>query len=292
MKTTRVLPAALLAIVFLGPLVSAASAVAPATQPVATIQQWFADLTDRDADVRETATDRLMQLTRGDLPSLRHVVEQARPLAPTQSEVLHDVVVHVYLSGETYDADWTRGFLGVTQMPGTSAVAVPDPDAGDAPAAAADPAAPGNPLAGQEWGVPVGDRLPGFCAYGVLRTGDIILAIVNPPRVRQPAAIGIDEAQVDEAAQPQQPGGDRLYKLRHWEEFTRAVKTFPAGRELTFEILRQGKVRRVAITLSPYPQVAAPALNAPVEPFLEARREKAEAYWEQTFAPLVDNGMS
>src|SRR5688500_9245070 len=157
------------------PAAPAAPATQPTTQPktqspVAAQQltAWFAELGDPDADVRAAAFSKLLGLSRDDLAGLRTVVEAARPVSPAQGAALHDVVIHVYLGGEPFDADRESGFLGVRSLQ-------PDLDALHLG---------GEPALGQDGGVPVGERLPGFCGFRGLRGGDVILGIVAPRATR------------------------------------------------------------------------------------------------------------
>jgi hypothetical protein len=131
------------------------AADAPSTQP--TIAESFANLASPDAGSREQAKTQLLSLSRGDLPALREVVEQHRPIAPAQMAALHDIVVHLYLSGEPYDSDPDFGFIGLrwTDMDMNS----------DTP----------------RLGVPVGTRLPGFPGFQLLREGDLILGVFLQP---------------------------------------------------------------------------------------------------------------
>jgi hypothetical protein len=130
----------------------AAPGSAPSTQP--TIAQSFAGLASPDADLREQSRTNLLSLSRSDLPRLHELVEQNRPLAPAQMAALHDIVVHLYLSGEPYPSDPQNGVLGL-RWPYTL----------DVP----------------RLGVPVEDRLPGFGGFQMLRDGDLILGIFVQP---------------------------------------------------------------------------------------------------------------
>src|SRR5439155_13577264 len=81
------------------------------------MRQWFADLDDSDATVRELARMKLMGMQRRDLPAFQKLVQDSRPLAPAQAAVLRQLVIHVYLAGEEYDTTGTQGFLGVRMQP-------------------------------------------------------------------------------------------------------------------------------------------------------------------------------
>src|SRR5688500_3211146 len=134
----------------------AARATPPATQPntqsaVAAHQltAWFAELGDPDADVRAAAFSKLLGLSRDELAALRAVVEAARPVSPAQGAALHDVVGHVFLSGGPFASDRHAGFLGGEALREDIEVL----QFGHEPAL------------GQDGGVPVGERLPGFCGF-------------------------------------------------------------------------------------------------------------------------------
>jgi len=129
--------------------------------------QSLSDLASPDAAVREASQAQLMRLTRPDLQALEGLLERSRPLAPSQAAALRQIVREVYLAGEDYEKDATKGFLGILmdksalgtrdlQQP-SDVVLVP--------------------------GVVVEDRIPGFCASRMLRDGDIILGTSEPAQV-------------------------------------------------------------------------------------------------------------
>jgi hypothetical protein len=130
---------------------------APTSQPYSQIHTWFDQLSDRDAQVRDQATQNLMGISSSDLPILQKVVEDSRPLRPGQKVALRDIVSQVYLAGLAY---------------------TPEPT--------------GKPFLGLSWGlndsdtlsgVLVSHRVPGFPAYRMLRDGDLITAIEERPGV-------------------------------------------------------------------------------------------------------------
>jgi hypothetical protein len=131
-----------------------AATTAPSTQPA--IGQWFAGLASPDADQREQSRTNLLGLSRSDLPQLRELVQKNQPLAPAQTAALHDIVVHLYLSGEHYESDASTGFLGLW-WPGADLLAPP------------------------RLGVPVEERVPGFGGFQKLREGDLILGVLIWP---------------------------------------------------------------------------------------------------------------
>ena len=134
----------------------------------ATLRQWFDELDDADAAVREAARQKLMGMRREDLPTFRKLVQESLPLMPTQAAVLRPIVNHVFLTGEKYDTTQLEGFLGV-RMQETS-VRLPAADGADAFAPAV--------------GVVVVERYPGFAGGRMLLDGDVILGIVERPDVR------------------------------------------------------------------------------------------------------------
>jgi S1-C subfamily serine protease len=129
------------------------------------IRDWIKDLDDADSARREEAFGRLLGLERADLQALRHAAGGFLPLSPAQAAALHQVVVHVFLTGETYEANRTAGFLGVRLG-----------DVVELNLAAGD-----QQPANQRSGVVIIDRMPGFCGYQALRDGDIIVAITDRP---------------------------------------------------------------------------------------------------------------
>lgn len=230
----------------------------PATQPVpeAKLQALFDDLAASDAAVRDRALSAMLNLTRGELPGLRNVVERSRPVAPSQAGALRDVVSHVYLTGVIYDCEPRIGFLGLI-LPALDSVEVPRPDA--------PPALENNglrPVPQVSTGVPIEHRIPGFCAFGALRDGDVVLGVVHPVE----------------------------RSMRDWGELTNTIRAFGAGRKITLEVLRQGSIRNVPVMLDAAPQLANQRDWDDV--MLPARESAAEAYWNEHFAPLVEQRIS
>lgn len=251
----------------------ATSAAAPTTQPIADVQRWFDGLADADADVREASIQKLMALTRDDLPTLRQAVAATKQLELTQTTALHDIVIHVYLSGETYEANGAQGFLGLMQsndlVDGFVVVKVPEEAvAGEAAAGA------------ERRGVPVGNRLAGFCGYGALRTGDVILAFT--------IALDLNGQAVAPGVQPNATEFTR--NLPDWATLIDVVRRIPGGTHVGFDVLRQGRLMRIPIILSPRPAWAEPGVD--FEPLLLERERKSEAYWQKVFAPLVGEMVS
>lgn len=138
----------------------------PATRPAAPeiqpqLKQWFDQLADRDPDVREAAKTRLMGLSRGQLLELKSLIEQSRPLKPSQVAELHDIVTHAYLSGEQeHPGAGSTGFLGLSWPRGAERMSEDPP------------------------GLVIVSRIKGFVAYRYLREGDILVGIAELPHAR------------------------------------------------------------------------------------------------------------
>jgi hypothetical protein len=209
----------------------------PASQPSTQIKEWFNQLSDARPEIRSQAIDKLMALPDTQLLTLREVVEQSRPLSPSQSVALRDIVTQVYLSGQPYEAVADGGgFLGLIWPP-FPAMAVMEDDS--------------------EPGVVVRRRVPGTPAYAALREGDVIL------KVRE---ISVDP---------------ETFK----RTFTDLVKPFRAGDTLTMQIMRDGRLMTLPITLKPRP--ANLTGEGRLEAWMAERRDRADEYWNQTFRPLV-----
>jgi hypothetical protein len=121
------------------------------------IARWVTQLADARQDVRDVARQKLLALRRKDLATLRAVVQQRLPLSPAELEPLRDIVMHVYLSEESYMADHSTGFVGV----------VFDEDQREVEL--------------ESGAVEIRRRIPGFCGWRYLEDGDLVLAIgMNP----------------------------------------------------------------------------------------------------------------
>lgn len=117
-------------------------------------------------------------------------------------------------------------------------------------------------MAALGYGVPIVSRVPGFCAYRMLHNGDIVLGMA-------------DGADVTAFASPEALSGK--------------VRGVPAGRTVTFVVLRQGRIIHVPITLDRRP---AALENANMRPnglvdFITPRENAADEMWERDFAPLL-----
>jgi hypothetical protein len=141
---------------------TAPAPVAPTTQPlqpahsIVQIQQWFDNLASSEPQARDDARTELLGLGKIDLDALREVVRRSLPLAPSQSGVLHDIVVHVYLAA-TNDQSMPQGFLGVMLDPSDNGVQ--------------------ENMELSKVGVYIFDCMPGYCGYRWLRPADVVAGI-------------------------------------------------------------------------------------------------------------------
>jgi hypothetical protein len=233
--------------------------------------RWFADLASADGKVREASKVSLMGLGRDDLPALRKLVEQRRPLLPSQAVVLKDIVTQMYLSVDTFDraVNGREGFLGIRPAEVSVGARQPDDQAGQQPAQLV----PNAPFPGgfetvdpnQVCGIMVMDRMPGFAGARALQNGDVILGIVERPKIQFRGAI----------------------------DFSGAIRALGAGETVHFEVLRQGQIIHVEVTLGPRPDDADPVPGgiSPIQKLLERRAKEVNDLWESQFAPLLEEGV-
>lgn len=204
---------------------------------------WFSDLAHRDAAVREEAVVNLMGLRRTDLPLLERVIRKSMPLKPPQAIALRQIITQVYLSGDPYEPSPDAGFLGIELR--TTVVTLGgenDPDSA-------------------QGGVVVVRRMPGFCGARMLRDGDVILGIVERPRVQ----------------------------FTTTDDFRAVVRDTGPGQTIHFQVLRLGRIIRVPITLDVRP---ADTGIMGLEELLQRRGEAADEYWQKNFAPVIKEGVS
>ena len=211
---------------------------------LAAVRQWFAELDDPDANVREKARVSLMGMQRRNLPAFQKLVQDSRPLAPAQAAVLREIVMHVYLAGEEYDTTGAQGFLGVRMQETDVRL----------------PGAHGADRASQAVGVVIVERMPGWVGSRMLLDGDVILGVVERQDVR----------------------------LQSVTDFQELVQSITPGSTVHFQVLRQGQVARIPVTLDARP--------FGVEQFqltdlIQRRQRKAEDYWNSTFGPAVKEGV-
>jgi hypothetical protein len=110
-----------------------------------------------------------------------------------------------------------------------------------------------------ERGVAVVSRVPGFCAFRMLQNGDVLLSMTT--------AAGTVE-------------------LNTPERLSDSVKAVKAGQTITFEVLRQGEVLTVPITLDPRPFNLDNMGAIWLQEFTGRRADQANEVWERDFAPL------
>jgi hypothetical protein len=79
------------------------------------------------------------------------------------------------------------------------------------------------------------------------------------------------------------PGGK--IEISSNEQLIDAVTSARAGDTVTFEVLRQGRVLNVSITLDKKPLNLTTA--AQIDEFSGRRADEAEEYWKRDFAPLL-----
>lgn len=197
------------------------------------IHTWLMGLADADPSVRETSRLGLMRLSADDLPVLRDEVAGLTLIEPAQAQALPDIVCHVHLKGVAYDVD-PNGFLGLSWPPGS----IPVMD---------------------QSGVLVDSRLPGFDAYGVLETGDVILAIGEPPA-----------------------------PIRTQADLTEPVRLMPPGTILSMKIRRGVEEITVELKVGSRPHVADDGTL--IQQWETDRLADAQAYWDREFAPLMARG--
>lgn len=223
-------------------------APAPQVDRVDQMRQWFADLANSDASMRDGAMVNLMGMRRDDLPMLRKIVEENLPLVPSQAAVLRRIVIQVYLAGDTYESNAQLGFLGIRMAPTSVSLRDFNPDAS---------------LSRPISGVVVESRMPGFCAGRMLHDGDVIIGIAEQPQV----------------------------SLQTTTDFAIAIQNVAPGETVHFQVLRQGQIHRVPITLDPRPAAADQGL-VEMQELLERRHRESEAYWAHEFAKVMKEGVS
>ena len=108
-----------------------------------------------------------------------------------------------------------------------------------------------------ERGVVVVSRVPGFCAYRMLQDGDVLLSM------------------------PDGQGG--AIEFGSTEQLVDAVRSAKAGDTIRFEVLRQGQILSIPITLDHKPF----NLTTQIEEFNARRADQANDLWERDFAPLL-----
>lgn len=262
MMRSRIL---LLAVIWLAILPAGfVAADPPTTQPAAApsadalaadspIRKWFNQLADPDPKVRDQAKIDLMGIKGDDLPKLRQLVVDSKPISPAQSGALHDIVLQAFLASESYkvpgggdsDASGTEGpfFLGILW---------PTHDGDDE----------------ARLGVAVDERLPGFPSYRFLRKGDMILGVY----------IG-----------PDAPLLETPYMETHSRSaLISAIAGSPGSQNVVLQVLRDGETIKIAVKMAPRPLDADGIAIGAIRAFNATRLDRADAYWQENFAPLLE----
>jgi len=226
------------------PLMGQGPATQPATQPAdnAAMRKWLSDLASPDSSVRDAARAKMMTLTRDDLPALQKLVEENRPLAPSQATAIRQIVQEVYLAGEPYQAEENKGFLGILME--NSGAGMRDFDHGDVH---------GDP------GVVVAERIPGFCASRMLLDGDVILGTTNP------RLMFTDSSALQQAIQAVLPGETiHLQVLRNGRVIDVPLVLDPKPAEASIATISGFKLRRAAKFQEYWESTFAPLLREDV----------------------------
>lgn len=217
---------------------------APATRPtadIASIKRLVTGLADNRYETREACRIELMGLKRTELGMLRDAVKMSLPLEPDQVNVLRDIVMQIYLAGDDYETE-PGAFLGIS-------LAGPMREETQG-------------LLSINRGVAVVSCVPGFCAYRMLQSGDVILSMTTG-----------DGKIVFESPDPE-------------ERFRPAVMAVGPGNTVTFEVLRQGRIISVPLTLDRRPRGV--ENSGFIQQFTNDRAVAAEAYWKKDFASLLN----
>jgi hypothetical protein len=240
------------------PWVDLSPSTRPST-PAAQIAHWFDDLSSTDPDVRDAARVALMGLSCDELGVLRVLVEKNRPVTPSQSAALCDIVMHVYLAGGNEDRYPNIGFLGVMLDNIPQPVTVTRP-IDDLTLIAGDPQTVS--------GVLIQETVPGFCGFRYLRTGDVVLGVFVKQKIADgPEAETLQSTPIDTILRP-------------------LIQRTPPGELLTLQVLRQGRVIKVSFPLDAAPRVAGLGRDE-VTAYKNARIDAARRYWEFAFEPLL-----
>lgn len=235
-------------------IIAFALATIAAAQPTTTpsLPTLVEGLGDRDPGVRERSRDALMQLTRADLSALIEAT-RGRSLRPTQRSLLHDVVVHVYLTGKHNFAGGDSGYIGITTPPGS--VVTFDADGNEV-----DPdVAPGETQPTRR-GAVVYSRVIGCDGYRVLQIGDVITAVARP-----------DSGEADAGT---------FRRVAGFAQLQSQLAASRAGEWIRLRILRSGTEHEVRARLAPRP------LDNAGRNIISDYPE-GEQYWDKTFEPAI-----
>lgn len=170
-------------------LMPTALALGQATRPSESdLRRLVRQLDDANPEIRESAAQSLMTLSRDDLSVLHDAAMKQRPLSGEQVAALREAVMQVFLESEPYAPDGDRGFLGIHWPPSAAER--------------------------YDTGVIVADRIPGFQAYRLLRAGDVIVKMLDFPttdlHVREGLTIPISNLHAGDVLRLQVLRGGRL----------------------------------------------------------------------------------
>ena len=105
-------------------------------------------------------------------------------------------------------------------------------------------------------GVVIVERMPGFVGARMLLDGDVVLGVAERPEVR---SMGVNDFQL-------------------------VVRQITPGTTVHFQVMRQGQVMRVPVTLDPRPFDPEAFI---LQDLIYRRQQKADDYWNRSFGPLV-----
>ena len=107
-------------------------------------------------------------------------------------------------------------------------------------------------------GVEIAQRIPGTCSFRCLEDGDVVLAVGSPPF---------------------------LVEVVRWSDMSREIQKCRAGQTVVLRVLRRGRIIQVPVVLDAVP-VGLVGFGA-ISNFVAQRRTEADAYWDETFEPLL-----
>ena len=105
-------------------------------------------------------------------------------------------------------------------------------------------------------GVVIVERMPGFVGARMLLDGDVVLGVTERPDVR---TLDVNQFQM-------------------------VVRQITPGTTVHFQVMRQGQVIRVPVTLDPRPFDPDTFI---LQDLIYRRQKKAEEYWDHSFGQLV-----
>ena len=109
-------------------------------------------------------------------------------------------------------------------------------------------------------GVEIAQRLPGTCSFRSLEDGDVILEVGEGPH---------------------------RVKVIRWTDMTREIQNSRPGQTVVLTLFRRGRVVSVPIVLDAKP--VGLDVSWAIDDFIARRRAEADAYWEESFEPLLED---